>query len=418
MLTERIVRDAHPGPTTRILWDATVKGLGLRITPRGVKAYILNYRSGGRQRRVTLARASEISLKVARTMAGEQLVRIRAGDHDPLEYRQAAQEAPTVADGLRRFFEEYVPARQQMGRFSQRTEKEYRRQARRHLEVLADHRIADVTRDDVEHILAGLPRVTRNRVLQFVTRLFNLFEQWGWRSQRTSPCFGIELAREEPRDRVLSPDELAAFARALADHEKQHPASVAAIRVAALTGLRIGEVLAIQWQHIDFSTGRLTLPDTKTGRRGHDLADAVLAVLAGLPRFGPWVFTTRGEVAIAYKTVRRHFAAMAKAADLHDVRLHDLRRTVMTRAAASGIGTHVLRDLLGHKTTAIADRYIRSLGDPVRAARQQMGTEMAAMMDLAEETRPSPAPKRKRTRAPIVAGDALEAIERVEMGVE
>ena len=416
--TSHVDRTDHTGrqarcTKTHILWDAAVKGLGLRITPNGAKSYILNYRINGRQRRITLARASEISLKVARQRAGEQLVRIRAGEHDPLVDRQAARHAPTVGDGLDRFFDEYVPARQQIGRFSQRTEKEYRRQARRHLQVLADHRIADVTRDDVEHILAGLPRVTRNRVLQFVTRLFNLFEQWGWRPQRTSPCFGIELAREEPRDRVLSPDELAAFARALADHEKQHPASVAAIRVAALTGLRIGEVLAIQWQHIDFSTGRLTLPDTKTGRRGHDLADAVLAVLAGLPRFGPWVFTTRGEVAIAYKTVRRHFAAMAKAAGLHDVRLHDLRRTVMTRAAASGIGTHVLRDLLGHKSAVVADRYIRALGDPVRTARQAISAEMAAMMSFAEEAKPSPPPQRTRTRVPIAANDDLDEIVRL-----
>ena len=327
--------------------------------------------------------------------------------------RQAARHAPTVGDGLVRFFGEYVPARQQMGRFSQRTEKEYRRQARRHLEVLADHRIVDVTRDDIEHILAGLPRVTRNRVLQFVTRLFNLFEQWGWRPQRTSPCFGIELAREEPRDRVLSPDELAKLAKALNQHEQQHPASVAAIRVAGFSGLRIGEVLAIRWEDIDFSTGRLTLPDTKTGRRTHDLADAVLAVLTGLPHFGPWVFTTRGEVAIAYKTVRRHFAEMAKAAGLHDVRLHDLRRTVMTRAAASGIGTHVLRDLLGHKSAAVADRYIRALGGPVRTARQEIGAEMAAMMSFAEEVKPSPPPQRKRTRVFIAAHDNLDDIERV-----
>ena len=49
MLTERIVRDAKPGPKTHILWDSTVKGLGLRITPKGVKSYILNYRINGRR---------------------------------------------------------------------------------------------------------------------------------------------------------------------------------------------------------------------------------------------------------------------------------------------------------------------------------------------------------------------------------
>ena len=384
MLTERIVRDAKPGPKIRILWDSTVKGLGLRITPKGVKSYILNYRINGRERRATLARASEISLKIARERAGDQLVRIRAGEDDPLERKQEAKEAPTVANGLRRFFDEFVPARQKLGRLSARTRTEYRWMARRYIEPsLGKLQIADVKRGDIERMAAPLPGPQRNTLLKLTSRLFNLFEQWEWRQQRSNPCYGIERAREEARDRVLSPSELAALAKALNQHEEQHPASVAAIRVAALTGLRIGEVLSIQWQHIDFETGRLTLPETKTGRRGHDLPEAALALLADLPRFNrcDWVFTTSGRAGIVYRTVRGHFAKIAAAAGIEEVRLHDLRRTVMTRAAASGVGTHVLRDLLGHKTTAMADRYIRAVGNPVREAREKVGAEMAAMMD-------------------------------------
>ena len=384
MLTERIVRDAKPGPKIRILWDSTVKGLGLRITPKGVKSYILNYRINGRERRATLARASEISLKIARERAGDQLVRIRAGEDDPLKRKREAKEAPTVADGLRRFFDEFVPARQKLGRLSARTRTEYRWMARRYIEPsLGKLKIADVKRGDIERMAAPLPGPQRNTLLKLTSRLFNLFEQWEWRQQRSNPCYGIERAREEARDRVLSPSELAALAKALNQHEEQHPASVAAIRVAALTGLRIGEVLSIQWQHIDFETGRLTLPETKTGRRGHDLPEAALALLADLPRFNrcDWVFTTSGRAGIVYRTVRGHFAKIAAAAGIEEVRLHDLRRTVMTRAAASGVGTHVLRDLLGHKTTAMADRYIRAVGNPVREAREKVGAEMAAMMD-------------------------------------
>ena len=386
MLTERIIREAKPGPKTRILWDATVKGLGLRITPKGVKSYILNYRIHGRERRATLARASEISLKIARERAGDQLVRIRAGEADPLDVKRAARDAPTVADGLGRFFDEFAPARQQMGRFSERTVKEYRWITDRFVEpALGRCKVADVTREQVEQMVATLPGPQRNRVLAFASRVFSLFEQWDFRPQRTNPCYGIERAREQPRDRVLSPSELTALAQALKLHEQQHPTSVAAIRVTALTGLRIGEVLAIRWQDIDFDTGRLTLPETKTGRRVHDLPQDALAVIAGLPPFGPWVFTNTGKAAASYRLVRTHFAKIAAAAGLADVRLHDLRRTVMTRAAAAGVSTHVLRDLLGHKTTAMADRYIRAVGDPVRAAREQVGAEIAALMGGGED---------------------------------
>ena len=66
-------------------------------------------------------------------------------------------------------------------------------------------------------------------------------------------------------------------------------------------------------------------------------------------------------------------------AALPDVRLHDLRRTVMTNAAAAGVGVHVLRDLLGHKTSTMADRYVSSVGSPVADARRAIGAAMVGV---------------------------------------
>ena len=287
MLTERVVRDAKAEPKTRILWDSQVKGLGLRIAPGGTKAFILNYRVDGRERRVTLARAGKIPLKIVREQAAAQLLRIRDGG-DPLEEKRERQEAPTVADGLRRFFEEFVPERVQIGRLSASSVRDYRWQANRYLEPeLGRRKVADVTRQHVEQMVAPLPRAQRNRTLALVSRLFNLFEAWDWKPQHSNPCRGIERARVEPRDRTLTPSELGKLAKALDQHEERNPAAVAAIRVAALTGLRIGEVLRIQWTHVDFETGRLTLPETKTGRRQHDLPEPALDVLSALPRFAP-----------------------------------------------------------------------------------------------------------------------------------
>ena len=56
MLTERRIRDAQPDARTRILWDSQVKGLGLRITPRGTKSYILSYRVASRECRTSNSR--------------------------------------------------------------------------------------------------------------------------------------------------------------------------------------------------------------------------------------------------------------------------------------------------------------------------------------------------------------------------
>lgn len=384
MLTERIIRDAKPGEGTRILWDGQVKGLGLRITRAGAKAFVLNYRVAGRERRATLARCSEISLKAVREQAGRELAAIRAGESDPLERQRTAKEAPTVNDALDRFFDDYAPNRVAIGRMSERTVTEYRKQARRYLRpALGKRKVAEVSRYHVETMLGSLHDVPtqRNRVLALTSRLFNLFEAWELRPQYTNPARGIDRAREEARDRILSADEIGTLSSALTEAESRSPASIAAIRFAAVTGLRIGEVVSVEWEHVDFDTGRLLLPKTKTGRRHHDLPTAALAILDRLPRINAWCFTIGRDAPVTYRTVRKHFAAVAKQAGLDDVRLHDLRRTVMSRAAAAGVGVHVLRDLLGHKTAAMADRYIRAIGNPVREAREQVGAAMAAMMD-------------------------------------
>lgn len=73
-------------------------------------------------------------------------------------------------------------------------------------------------------------------------------------------------------------------------------------------------------------------------------------------------------------------------AGLSDVRLHDLRRTFMTRAAESGIAAHTLRDLLGHKTASMADRYIRRVNIPVVDATEVVSGALAAIMDGPEPT--------------------------------
>ena len=397
MLTEKTIRDAKPGPDKRerYIWDRQVRGFGLRITAGGARAFIVTYRIDGRKRRAVIGKPTEMPLKAARERAGEWMARVREGT-DPARERQAMRDAPTIDDLLARFFEEYAPRRVAMGRMTERTVREYRLQASKHVQpALGRIKVHDVARRDIERMLDGLPPTTLNRVHSFIRRLLNLAEDWEWRPQNSNPARRIERAREEARDRTLAPSELAALARALREREETAPAAVAAIRVAALTGLRIGEILNVRWNDVNFETRTLAMPETKTGRRTHDLSPPALALLADLPRMNAWAFTTGAPAAVAYKTVRKHFAAIVADAGLADVRLHDLRRTFMTTAAAAGVPTHTLRDLLGHSTTAMADRYVRRAAAPVRDARDRMGERMAALMDGAPEAQVIPLKARK-----------------------
>ena len=398
MFTERTVREAKPTHKTEFLWDNQIKGFGLRITPKGVKSYILNYRVNGRERRATIGRASEFSLKKAREIAASWLADVKAGESDPLEVkrkaRQEARQAPTMNDGLDYYFNDFAPAKIKDGLLRESTFRDYKQQANKYLRPkIGQLKIADVQRSDVERVVAPISgTIIKNRVLSLTSSLFSLFEEKGWRPQNSNPTSGISRSREEPRDRVLSADELAALSEALKQYEQQYPVSVAAIRVAAFTGLRISEVLGIQWEHIDFETGRLVLPDTKTGRRIANLPTPALAIVKELPRSSQWVFTGKStKAAITYRTVRKHWIEISDSAGfkgikrLDGVTLHDLRRTFISTAAssASGVGASVsvVQSLLGHKSLKVALRYVNTIGNEVVEARESTADRVQQMFD-------------------------------------
>lgn len=179
MLTEKIVRDARSHGKARTIWDKHVTGLGLQITPAGRKNFVLRYPVDGKWRQRILCREAQFSLAEIRRLAAEVLLRVRGGEVDPLGRGRELRDAPTVAQGLDRFFGEYVPARIAIRRMSERTVYDYRQQSRQCVRPsLGRFKVADVTRCDVEQMVSALSPVRRNRILAFASRLFGAFEEW------------------------------------------------------------------------------------------------------------------------------------------------------------------------------------------------------------------------------------------------
>ena len=158
------------------------------------------------------------------------------------------------------------------------------------------------------------------------------------------------------------------------------PAPVAAIRFLALVGLRVSEALAVRWEHVDMETGRLLIPQSKTGRRWHTLPAPALALLDGIDQKGAFVFTTTGSAPITYRTVRKHFAEACERAGIEGARLHDLRRGVVSAAARAGESVPVLQALLGHRTSTQALKYAAQMDTTAEAARSRVAAEMAEAM--------------------------------------
>lgn len=69
------------------------------------------------------------------------------------------------------------------------------------------------------------------------------------------------------------------------------------------------------------------------------------------------------------------------AAQLAEVRLHDLRHTVGTHAGQSGANAFLVRDLLRHKNLAMTGRYVNPADNPVRTLSELVGERISAAME-------------------------------------
>lgn len=69
--------------------------------------------------------------------------------------------------------------------------------------------------------------------------------------------------------------------------------------------------------------------------------------------------------------------AVRKAGGLKNARLHDLRHTVGTFAGQAGLNAFIVRDILGHRTLAMTDRYVSQDTDPLRRAADEVAGRVA-----------------------------------------
>jgi hypothetical protein len=208
---------------------------------------------------------------------------------------------------------------------------------------------------------------------------------YSWAEKRelvagANPAHGVETARGEARDRVLSGDELRALCKALEANEGISPMPVAAVRLIALTGLRREEACALRWGEIDISGSCLRLEATKTGRSTRPIGKAARDLLQSLPRLSEeWVFPNRGDTGRA--DLKSSIAALFDSAGLTDARSHDLRRTFGSIAADEGYGDATIAELLGHSRRGVTQRhYIRRPDAALVAAADRVSTRIAAAL--------------------------------------
>ncbi|WP_420584021.1 site-specific integrase [Ruegeria sp.] len=147
------------------------------------------------------------------------------------------------------------------------------------------------------------------------------------------------------------------------------------MRLLLLTGCRLREILHLRWSEVDLERGLLNLPDSKTGRKTVYLSNAAIDVLKRLPRVGTYVVAGDNPQK-PRADLKRPWKRISEYAGMADVRIHDLRHTFASVAAAQGVSLQVIGKLLGHKSPETTARYAHLTEDPLRRALNQMSDNM------------------------------------------
>ncbi len=399
-LADAVVK-ALPTPPkgNRIHYDSEVKGFGCRVTAKGTRAFVLNYRTRtGRERRYTIGAFPDWKTVAARAEASELKKRIDRGN-DPLAEIEADRNAKTVADLCDRYVEEHLPKKRES---SQQDDKAMiRRYIKQEGEKaptikpqLKQKKVLEVTFSDIDGLHRAITkrghRYQANRVLALLSKMFNLAIKWQLRAD--NPCKGVERNQEEKRHRYLSGDELARLTQALAEAEDQQAANI--VRLLLLTGARRGEVQSATWDQFDLKAGVWTKPGATTKQKTlHRVplsapARQLLVEIRGTAN-SDYVFPGRtGGHRVEIKTAWRDLCIAAGIVTQETVkdargrekiivkpsaRLHDLRHTYASMLASAGLSLPIIGALLGHTQPQTTARYAHLFDDPLRAATERVG---------------------------------------------
>ena len=384
-ITKRAVDGAPAAPTDSYLWDVELPGFGLKITPAGRKVYIVQYRLGGRQgttRRFTIGQHGELTPTAARIEAKRLLGRIAIGQ-DPANERDKMKADKALAVVLEQFMAEHVRTKRKAT-----TAREYQRIAKLYIVPRLGRRpIGEIKRPEVarlHHDLASKP-YQANRTLALLSKFFNWTEKHGLRPDGSNPCRHVEKYRENRRERFLSASELASLGDALRTVELEKSATIwaiAAIRLLTFTGARLGEIITLRWDYVSEEHDCLMLPNSKTGRKVIRLNAPAREVLQAIPRRDNNPHVICGEKSGRHLiNLEKPWRRIRAAANLNDVRLHDLRHSFASVAASGGLSLVVIGKMLGHSQPATTARYAHLADDPVRAASDQVGARIAAAMN-------------------------------------
>lgn len=363
--------DRLPTPADKHVtyWDTGLAGFGVRVSPKGKKTWVAQYRvTGGSEKIESLGTVALLpKLADAREKARYSMLQAKAGI-DPVaerKHKQAAAKQAAEAEALtfgrlaERYVTEYAKLKRKPGTIAE-TDRLFTRAAR----FFGDKAVQAITKADVLDLISQPPVNTQPNViraggLREATNLLKAVQRLlRWAVEHdlitSDPSAGVKkpLKGTSGRERVLDDDEIFGFWQGC---DKAGYPFGPLFKLLLLTGQRWSEVAELSWSELDLQNRVWHLPGERAkNSRAHDihLSEPVMAIIASLPRIASpsgdakWLFTADGEHPVSgyWPAKLKVVATMG----VSDWQIHDLRRTATTLMARLKVPPHVADKVLNH----------------------------------------------------------------------
>jgi integrase len=369
------------GRNETIVFDDKLPGFGVRVRAGGRRSWIVQYRIGDKQRRVTLGRVGTLTAEKARKEAKATLGKVHLGRDPQSEKFMERAKADVTLAGIVETYLAYAKRK-----LKPKTLYDVERSLTKQWAPLAGAPVHLIERAAIAKQLnviatdSGL--ISANRARSYLSAMFNWAIGQGFVENNPAEKTN-RVTEEKSRDRVLNDEELRLIMACAGDDQYG-----AIVRLLAITGQRREEVGAMRWSEIGRTVWSLPSNRTKNGlphevplsRQAigvldccHRIAerDLLFGRTAG---FSGW---SAAKVQLDKRIAIERRKTNPKAKPMPPWRLHDLRRTVATRMGDLGVQPHVVEAVLnhisGHKA-GVAGVYNRSAyAEEKRAALELWG---------------------------------------------
>lgn len=384
----------HPQDGQRVnYYDTKVSGLQLCVSSTGVKTFSVHKWVDGKARRVVLGRYDGLALQ-SPEFEGNPLTVL--GNNPRLTAEQARQLALAVltqlATGqtsqevrkkkidqitLGQLFTEYLD---KYAIDHTKTWKVMEECFYRYLSEWKNTPVGTIKKGDVQLLINKLGKergkTTANRTLELLRAIINKGKEWSLVTG-DNPAAGIAKYKLKPRERFIHLEELPRLAAAIEAEPKEEIRDY--VMLSLYTGARKSNVLSMKWQDVDLATATWTIPDTK-----NDSSQTILLTEVELkilrrrqqkrkrqedPGY-PFVFPGAG-VSGHLEDPKKGWQRILKRAQIDNLNLHDLRRSLGSYMAMSGASLSVIGNALNHKDVSTTRRvYAHSAHEAERKARE------------------------------------------------